>query len=89
VPTFDEAGIKGLEAATFTGVMAPAGTPKDLIARVSSALQKTLREKQVIEKFDALGAEARGSTPEDFEAYLRKEYDTFAPIIKKANIKAD
>ena len=89
VPTFDEAGIQGLEAATFTGVMAPTGTPKEILARVSAALQKVLREKPVVEKFDALGAEARGSTPEEFEAYLRKEYDTFAPIIRKANIKAD
>jgi tripartite-type tricarboxylate transporter receptor subunit TctC len=89
IPTFDEAGLKGLEAVTFTGIVAPAGTPKEVLARISAALGKILREKPVIEKFEALGAEAHGSTPEEFQAYLRKEYDTWAPVIRKANIKAD
>jgi len=89
VPTFDESGYKGLEAETFTGVLAPTGTPKDIVSLLNAALGRVLREKTVIEKFDALGAEARGSTPEAFGAYLKKEYDTWAPIIRKGNIKAN
>jgi tripartite-type tricarboxylate transporter receptor subunit TctC len=42
-----------------------------------------------VDKFDALGAEARGSTPEEFHGYLKKEYDTWAPVIRAAKIKAD
>ena len=89
VPTFDESGYKGLEAETFTGILAPSGTPKDIVSQLNAALGRVLREKTVMEKFDALGAEARGSTPEAFGAYLKREYDTWAPIIRKANIKAN
>jgi len=89
VPTFEEAGVKGMEAATFTGILAPAGTPKEILARVSAALAKGLQDKGVIEKFDAMGAEARAMTPEEFQAHLRREYDKWAPVIKRANIKAD
>jgi tripartite-type tricarboxylate transporter receptor subunit TctC len=89
VPTFDEAGLKGMDAATFTGVLAPAGTPKEILARMSGALSKALQDKGVIEKFDAMGAEARGMTPEEFQAYLQREYDKWAPVIRRANIKAD
>jgi tripartite-type tricarboxylate transporter receptor subunit TctC len=89
VPTFEQAGVKGMEAATFTGILAPAGTPKEILDQMSAAVAAILREKPVIEKFDAQGAEARGSTPAEFHAYLKKEYDKWAPIIRKANIKAD
>lgn len=88
VPTFAEAGVKGMEAATFTGLLAPAGTPKDIVDKLSVALGKVLKDKQVIEKFDALGAEARGSTPEEFHRYLKKEDATWTPVIKRANINA-
>lgn len=89
VPTFAEAGVRGMEAATFTGILAPAGTPREIVTRMSQAVGAVLREKAVIEKFDAMGAEARGSSPEEFHAYLQGEYDRWAPIIKKANIKAN
>jgi tripartite-type tricarboxylate transporter receptor subunit TctC len=89
VPTFEEAGVKGMEAATFTGILAPTGTPREIVNRMSEAVRTILKDKAVIERFDGLGAEARGSTPEEFHAYLRREYDTWVPIIKKANIKAD
>ena len=89
VPTFAEAGVAGMEAATFTGILAPVGTPQESTSRRSQAVTTILKEKAVIDKFDAQGAEARGSSPEEFHAYLQKEYDKWAPIIKKANIKAD
>lgn len=88
VPTFDEAGLKGLEAETFTGILAPAGTPKEIVAELNAALAKVLRDKSVMEKFEGIGAEARSLTPEAFGAYLKKEYETWAPIIKRANITA-
>jgi tripartite-type tricarboxylate transporter receptor subunit TctC len=89
VPTFEEAGVKGMDAATFTGLLAPAGTPTEILNRLSAAVTKVLQDKQVIQKFEALGAEARGSTPEEFTAYLKKEDATWIPVIKRANIKAD
>jgi tripartite-type tricarboxylate transporter receptor subunit TctC len=89
VPTFAEAGVRGMEAATFTGVVAPTGTPREVIARIHAAMAKTLADKTVIDKFDALGAEARSTTPEEFTAYLKAEYDKWTPVIRKANIKAN
>jgi tripartite-type tricarboxylate transporter receptor subunit TctC len=89
VPTFAEEGYPALEAATFTGVVAPTGTPKEVIARMHAALAKVLLDKNVIERFDGIGAEARSSSPEAFGAYLKKEYDKWAPVIIKAKINAN
>jgi tripartite-type tricarboxylate transporter receptor subunit TctC len=89
VPTLQEAGFKGFEAETFTGIMAPAGTPRDIVMRFSEALQKVLGEKAVQEKFLALGAEARSSTPEQFSQFLAKEDMRWSPIIKQLNITAE
>ena len=89
VPTFAEAGVPGMEGATFTGVVAPKATPAEVVARLHSVLAKVLAEKAVIDKFDALGAEARATTPEQFNAYLKAEYDKWTPVIRKANIRAN
>jgi tripartite-type tricarboxylate transporter receptor subunit TctC len=89
VPTFEELGLKGMDAATFTGVMAPAGTPSDVLNRLHAAMAKVLQDKGVIDKFDALGAEARATTPAEFGAYLRRESDKWTPIIKAAKINAN
>jgi len=89
VPTFIESGYAGFEAATFTGVLAPAGTSKDIVTRLAAAMDTVLKEKAVVDKFDALGAESRGMPPEQFAAYLKKEFDTWAPVIRSAKVKAD
>jgi tripartite-type tricarboxylate transporter receptor subunit TctC len=88
VPTFAEAGVPGIEGGTFTGIVAPAGTPKETIALLLAAASKALADKSVVEKFAALGADARGNTPEQFHAYLRNEHDKWTPVIKKAGISA-
>lgn len=88
VPTLEEAGLDGLVAYTFTGLLAPKGTPENIIERMSTALQKILAEPEVIEKFQKLGAEARSATPQDFQAYLEKEDKRWVPIIEAANINA-
>ena len=81
--------MKGMEGATFTGIVAPAGTPKEIVVRLHAALAKVLAEKSVIDKFDALGAEARATTPEQFTGYLKREYDKWTPVIRAANIQAN
>jgi tripartite-type tricarboxylate transporter receptor subunit TctC len=89
VPTFAQAGVQGMEASTFTGLLAPKGTPPEIVQRLSAALEKILKEKDVIARFDGLGAEARGSTPEAFAQYLAREDARWTPIIKNANITAN
>ena len=88
VPTLLESGIKDFDAETFTGILAPRGTPQDIVARLSGALQKILADKVVQEKFQALGSEARGSSSEQFSQFLTKEENRWIPIIKEANINA-
>lgn len=89
VPTFEEQGIKGIEGQTFTGVLAPAGTPAPVIARLGAELRKILEDPAVVAKFYAAGAQARWMSPQDFTAYLQKEESTWIPIIKAANIRAE
>lgn len=88
VPTLEESGMDGLVAYTFTGLLAPKGTPDDVIQRISSSLQKTLAQPDIIEQFQALGAEAHSATPEDFLAYLENEDKRWVPIIEAVNIDA-
>ena len=89
VPTFTEAGIPGMTAATFTGLLAPKGTSSDILNRISSALSKVLADPSIIERFNDLGAQARGSTPEAFTKYLASEDARWTPIIKRAGITAN
>lgn len=89
VPTLDEAGLKGFEAVTLFGLIAPAGTPTDVIAKLGAAMQKVLSDPTVIERFTTLGAQAEFSTPEGLRAALTKQADTWGPLIKEANIKLE
>jgi tripartite-type tricarboxylate transporter receptor subunit TctC len=89
VPTFAEAGYEGIEGETFTALFAPAGTSREVVMRLSTAITTVLQDKVVIEKFAALGAEARSSTPEEFTEYLRREDAKWTPVIKRANIRAE
>jgi tripartite-type tricarboxylate transporter receptor subunit TctC len=89
VPTLEEQGIKGVEGQTFTGLLAPAGTPPAVVTKLSEALRTVLANPSVTARFHQAGAEARWTAPQDFSAYLAKEESTWLPIIRAANIKAD
>ena len=89
VPTLEEQGIKGVDGQTFTGLLAPAGTPSAVITRLSEALRAVLSNPAVAARFNQSGADARWMSPQDFSAYLAKEEATWLPIIRAANIKAD
>ena len=89
VPTLQELGFKGFEAETFTGILAPAAVPKEIIQKFSDALRKVLLEKEVRDKFAAIGAEARGDTPEQFRQFLASEDQRWLPVIKQANITSE
>jgi len=89
VPTLEEQGIKGVDGQTFTGLLAPAGTPAAVTTRLSEALRTVLSNPAVIARFNQSGAEARWLSPQDFSAYLAREEATWLPIIRAANIKAD
>lgn len=89
VPTLTESGIDDAVAYTFTGLMAPKGTPSDVLEKVSAAAAEVLKDPAIIERFETLGAEAHSTTPEAFKAYLKKEDERWVPIIKKADISVN
>jgi tripartite-type tricarboxylate transporter receptor subunit TctC len=89
VSTFDEQGLKGYEATGWQGIAVPAGTPPEVIARLAEALQKTMADPAVREKFTAQGAEPTPSTPEAFARHIRAEIEKWTRIARAANIKIE
>lgn len=88
LPTLAEAGLPGFEAATTTGLMFPKGTPQDVIARVSTALQQTLADAKVAKQFGELGADVHAGPAEEFDRTLRQETAKWGKVIQEANITA-
>ncbi len=89
VPTLVESGIADAVAYTFTGLMAPKGTPDDIRDKLSVATTAVLKDPAIIQRFETLGAEAHSMTPDDFTEYLKKEDERWVPIIKNANISVN
>ncbi len=87
VPTFDESGLKGYEATTWFGLMAPAKTPKDIINRLNVEVAKILASADIKEHFMAEGLEPMGGTPEDFARFIGSEIDKYAKVIKAAGVQ--
>jgi tripartite-type tricarboxylate transporter receptor subunit TctC len=89
VPTFAELGYKDVTGETFTALMAPAGTPAPIITKLNAALKEILRDPEIVEKFNVIGARAVAMSPEELRSYLASEDATWMPIVRKANIKAE
>lgn len=85
--TMAESGFPGFEAVPWFGLVAPAGTPKDVLDKLHAETVKTLAMAEVRKKFDELGLEPVGNTPEEFAAVIRKEMPEWAKVIKDAGIK--
>ncbi|HZO03828.1 MAG TPA: tripartite tricarboxylate transporter substrate binding protein [Burkholderiales bacterium] len=88
VPTVAEAGYAGYEALNWYGFLAPRGTPKDIIDRLNREIVKALAHQQVVAALHKTGTEPKSSTPEEFAAYIKREYDTWGKVVKEAGIKA-
>jgi tripartite-type tricarboxylate transporter receptor subunit TctC len=88
VMTFTEAGYPGVDAKTINGLVGPAGTPKDYIARVHRAVQKALRQPEFQAKLAELGFEQVGNTPEEFAKYIRTEIEKWGRVVKASGAKA-
>jgi tripartite-type tricarboxylate transporter receptor subunit TctC len=87
LPTMAESGYPGFEAVPWFGLMAPAGTPKDVLDKLYTETVKALATPQVRKKFDELGLEPVGNTPDELTAIIRKETPEWAKVIKDADIK--
>ena len=89
VPTFAELGYPSVNVALWYGLMAPAGTPPEVIARLNREVNEALKTPDVMEKFAAQGTEALGGTPAQAANYMRQELDRWGPVVKKAGIVAN
>jgi tripartite-type tricarboxylate transporter receptor subunit TctC len=89
VPTVAEAGVPGYDQTAWFGVLAPAGTPRDIIGRLNAEIVKVLNSAEVKERFAKQGVEVRTSTPEQFATFLRSEVDRWGKVIREAGIKSD
>lgn len=89
VPTLAESGVPGFDASTVTGVLAPAATPREIVARLNAALVKVLGNPAVKERFAALGAEVQPSTSEELGKWIREDLAVWIKVVKQAGIKVE
>jgi tripartite-type tricarboxylate transporter receptor subunit TctC len=90
VPTVAELGYPGFDAITWTGLVAPAGTPPAVVERINGEVQKILQRPDVIEKLALEGSTAAAQgTPKQFADYIRSEHQKWGALIREANIKLD
>jgi len=90
MPTIDEAGVKGFEDSTFNGLVAPAGTPRDVLEKLRGEVVKAVAVPALRDRFDKLGIPLVASaTLDEYNAYLRRHVEDFAKLAKTAGIKAN
>ena len=89
VPTMTEAGLPGFEAVGLAALMAPAGTPPEVIARLHREVVAVLQTPEVRERLIAMGLEVVGNSPAEFAEYLRSESVKWGKIIRDAKIRAE
>jgi tripartite-type tricarboxylate transporter receptor subunit TctC len=89
VPTFAEAGLPQYHYDSWIGVMAPASTPAPILKKVSSDIASTLKDPDVLKRWEALGAVPVVSTPEQFDATIRSDADRYGAMLKAAGVAAN
>ena len=89
LPTVAESGLRGFVIDNWQGVLLPANTPRDIVARLNSEIVKILALPDVKQRLSEQGAEPAGTTPEQFAAYIRSEIDKYAGIIRKSGAKVE
>ena len=89
VPTIAESGLKGYDVSNWLGVLAPAGTPKDVITTLHTALGRAMATPALKQQLVALGIEPAFGTPEAFTALMRSELPKWAAIVKRSGATAD
>ena len=89
VPTIDESGLRGYEATTWFGLMAPIKVPKEIVARLNSEVGKILASADVRDRFINEGVEPIGGTTEFFGGFIRDEISKYAKVVKAASLKGE
>jgi tripartite-type tricarboxylate transporter receptor subunit TctC len=89
VPTIAESGLPGFEAGSWYGLLAPAGTPREIVMKINAETVKALNQAAVREHLASEGAEAIGGTPEEFAAYIKNELARMSKLIRDGRIKIE
>jgi tripartite-type tricarboxylate transporter receptor subunit TctC len=89
IPTIAESGLPGYDVTPWFAVFVPANTPKSIIAKLNRSLITSMGAPEIKEKFEAIGAEPIGSSPEELATYLNKEIERWGRVITVNNIKSD
>lgn len=89
VPTLEEAGLKGFDIGTWFGVLAPAGTPKDLVARLNAEMVKIIHSPDFRKRMEEIGAEPIGNTTDQMARQIKDETDKFAKLVKDAKVTVE
>ncbi|WP_373764361.1 tripartite tricarboxylate transporter substrate binding protein [Delftia acidovorans] len=89
VPTLDEAGLKGFDMGTWFGVLAPAATPREVLARLGTDMNRIIESPQFRRKMEEIGAEPIGGSPEQMARQIRDDTDRFARLVKDAKVALD
>jgi tripartite-type tricarboxylate transporter receptor subunit TctC len=89
VPTLDELGLTGFDAVGWNGVLAPAGTPRDIVGRLNAEVVRILRLPEVRDQLTAQGADIVGNSPEEFAAWIRVEVKKWAEVVRVSGAKVD
>lgn len=86
IPTIDEAGVPGYEALQWYGLLAPTGTPREIVTKLHGAVVQVLKDPGVRKLLINDGSEPIGTTPEEFSAFIKSETDKWAKVIRDAGI---
>ena len=89
VPTFIEQGFAGFMGSTWAGMLAPAGTPRDIVKRMSDEVGRIIKSEETKVRLDAMGTFPSGGSPEEFDTFIAAETTKWAGVIKGANVKPD
>jgi tripartite-type tricarboxylate transporter receptor subunit TctC len=89
IPTLNESGLPGYEVLNWYGVLAPARTPRDIVAKLQSELRRILHAPEMKSRMQAQGMDPIASTPEEFDAHIRAELVRWAKVVKDAGLKPD
>lgn len=89
VPTLEEAGLKGFNIGTWFGVLAPAGTPKELVARLNAEMVKVIQSPEFKKRMDEIGVAPIGNSTDQMAQQIRAETDKFATLVKDAKVTVE
>lgn len=89
VPTFLEEGMTGFDVTNWYGVMAPAGTPSEIVAKLNADINRAMRVMEVRARLEQVGTQLREQTPAEFDAFIKAELAKYAKLVKETGVKID